>query len=435
MIKDGTLVPYFPLKIEQQGDRWQVHNPVDEETYWLNDHGWYLLQLCNGYNTFDEIVQLISNQYRTSLQPCRDGINSILDPLTESGMIWWRKERMRWIRTPPPQSVFWELTWACNHSCLHCVVSGGKKDSRELMTEECKRLADELARLGLKSIAFSGGEPLLREDFFEIAEHVSRLGIATQIATNGTLVDEGVARQLKRLDFNVQITLNGSSPQTHDRFCGMENAYEKAVNGVTFLNRAGVPTTIATVATKANVSDIPDTVDTAIRLGAESFRLIPFIPSGRGKRNRELELEPTVMKELTQYLMARREEGDITITPMEFEHTFSEPPGGAVDPSVQLGCNGATTYCTIGATGEVLPCSYFSGVKAEDVRNKPFGWIWSNSRFLNYFRSLKVADIEGPCQTCRWLSVCRTGCRAANRAYGDLFGSNRHCWVACERSQ
>ncbi len=430
MIEDGRAVPYFPLKVEQEDNRWRVHNTVDQETYWLNDHGQYLLQLCDGYNTFDEIVRLISDQYGISPQACQEDIHAILDPMTEAGMIWWRRERMAWMPTPPPQSAFWELTWACNLRCAHCVVSAGQRDPQELTTEECRRLADELARLGLRAISFSGGEPLLRKDFFDIAEHVSRLGIATQLATNGTLIDDSVARHLKDLDFDAQITLYGSSPQTHDRFAGVQKAYQRAVHGVTCLKRAGVPVTIATVATQANVDEIPDILDTAIRLEAESFRLIPFIPSGRAKQHRELELAPLEMRELTRYVMTRREQGAIDVKPMEFEHTFSAAPEGWVDPNTRVGCDGATTYCTIGATGEVLPCSYFSGVEAESVKDKPFSWIWSNARFLNYFRSLKVSDIEGPCRECQWLGVCRTGCKAANRAHGDLFGSNRHCWIA-----
>ncbi len=201
---------------------------------------------------------------------------------------------------------------------------------------------------------------------------------------------------------------------------------------MTLLKQAGVPVTIASVVTKHNSKDIPEILEMAARLGADSFRLIPFIPCGRGAQNREMEIEPTEMREITAYLRNQRSAGKINILPMEFEHTFSDAPSFWVDPSTRIGCQGAISYCTIGATGEVLPCSFFCGVETESVKEKPFWWIWNHSRFLNYFRDIQISDIEGACRTCKWLSVCRAGCRAANRACGDLFGSNRHCWIACK---
>ncbi len=431
MIKDGASVPYFPLKITRGEDRWEVHNPVEQADYWVNDYGRYLLNLCNGWSTYDEIAQHLCQQYRMSPDSCRQSVDSILEPMTEAGMIWWRRERMRWIPTPPPQSVFWEVTWHCNLRCLHCVVSAGERKAQELTLAECKRLADDLARLGVGSVAFSGGEPLLRQDFFQIAEYVTQLGMSPQIATNGILIDQAIASQLKRLNFSVQVTINGSNPQIHDKFCGVKHAFVRAIQAITLLKQTGVEVTLATVATKMNVADMSNIVELADGLGVDAFRLIPFIPTGRGQRNRALELTPAEMREVTRSLLQVKQSGKISVVPLEFEHTFSATPGGAVDPSEQIGCDGARSYCTIGATGEVLPCSYFSGVEADSIRDKPLAWIWQHSRFLNYFRSLRVADIEGACRECNWLAVCRTGCKAANRAVGDLFGSNVHCWVAC----
>ena len=429
--RDGKSVPYFPLKINQCGTEWKVANPVDLETFWLNDYGHYLLKLCDGYKTYDEITQLISEQYDISLEACKKSIDSILNPMTRADLVWWRQERMRWIPTPPPQSIFWELTWDCNLKCLHCVVSAGKKASGELTLNECRRLADELASLGVKVVAFSGGEPMLRKDFFEIAEYVTKLGIVSQVATTGTLIGEAAARRLKSLNCTVQITLYGASPELHDRFCNTPNAFSKSVRAVTLLKQAGVSVTVATVATKYNSYDIPEILEMAARLGADAFRLIPFIPSGRGIQYREMELEPAEMRKITTFLRTQRGTGKINVLPMEFEHTFAASPKGLVDSKTRIGCDGAIGYCTIGATGEVLPCSFFSGVEVESVKEKPFWWIWTHSRFLNYFRDIQIADIKGACRTCQWLSVCRAGCRAANRAHGDLFGTNRHCWVAC----
>ena len=244
------------------------------------------------------------------------------------------------------------------------------KASEELTFAECKQLANELASLGIRAVAFSGGEPMIRKDFFDIVEYVTRLGISSQVATTGTLIDEAAARNLKRLRCDVQITLYGSNQELHDQFCNTPRAFLRSLNAVKLLKQAGVPITIATVATKFNVKDIPEILNLASELGVENFRLIPFIPSGRGAQNRELELEPIEMRKVTSYLRTKRNGSTITILPMEFEHTFSASQEGWVEPNTRIGCDGAIGYCTIGATGEVLPCSFFSGVATESVKEK-----------------------------------------------------------------
>ena len=129
-MRDGMSVPYFPLKVKELGAEWYVSNSIEQETYKLNDHGHYLLQQCNGSNTYDEIAKHISNQYRLCIDTCKEQMDNILNPMTQAGMLWWRKVPMKWNHTPPPQSIFWELTWGCNLKCIHCVVSAGSKSIR-----------------------------------------------------------------------------------------------------------------------------------------------------------------------------------------------------------------------------------------------------------------------------------------------------------------
>ncbi len=431
MIKDGCSVPYFPLKLAPAGDGWEACNPVEETIYSLNAYARYLLTLCDGYNTYAEVVECISGQYGLEPEACSRRVAAVLDPLTEAGMVWWKQDRVRQISVPPPQSVFWELTWRCNLRCVHCVVSAGERDGREPTTQELKGIAWQLARSGVQSVAFSGGEPLYRPDFFEIAEHVAALGMSAQIATNGQLVDAEAAARLRRLNISAQITLNGASAGVHDAFTGVRGSWDKSVRAIRLLVQAGVPITVATVATKISAPDVLAIVDQAAALGVTSYRLIPFVPGGRGQQHRELELSPKEMRELTVMLREVRSSGRLQIMPLEFEQTLEPPFDVVCDPHEHIGCDGAVGYCTIGTTGEVLPCSFFTHVAADSLRHRPFRWIWANSRFLNYFRSLSVSDLDGECRSCSRLSLCRGGCRATNGSIGALFGSNAHCWLAC----
>jgi radical SAM protein with 4Fe4S-binding SPASM domain len=432
---DGRPVPYFPLKLAAlygADGEWEAFNPVEGAAYRFNPAAAYLLRLCDGCHTEDDVVAAIAEAYVLDPATARSRAVAVLRPLTEAGMVWWRPQIVEAKPLPPPVSVFWELTWRCNLRCIHCVVSAGdrEEDGDEPTTTQLKGIAWQLARAGVRSVTYSGGEPLSRPDFFAIADHVAALGLSAQIATNGLLVTEEVARRLAQLRIETQITLNASTAASHDAFTGVRGSWEKSVRAIKLLLAAGVQVTVATIATTRSVPDVPAIVDLAAGLGAPVYRLIPFVPGGRGRSHRELELSPMQMRELTLQLRDIRSQGRIGVLPLEFEETLDPAPPYPCAADTRIGCDGAVGYCTIGATGEVLPCSFFSGVAADSLRDRPFEWIWRNSRFLNYFRSLNVSDLEGVCVSCDHLAACRGGCRATNRNLGAMFAANAHCWLA-----
>ena len=429
---DGRNIPYFPLKLAAAGNSWESYNPVEDVVYAFNAPAKHLLSLCNGQNTFDEIVALISSEYGLIPVDCRDKVTGVLALLADAGMVWWRDQCVKPMQLPPPQSVFWELTWRCTLRCIHCVVSGGERGGDEPTTRELKGIAWQLALAGVKSVTYSGGEPLLRPDFFEIAEHVSSLGMSAQLATSGWSADEDVAEHLERLGISVQITINSANPVVHDAFTRKQGSWKRSMRAIQLLVAAGVSVTVATIATTQSASEVPAIVDLIAAMGVPVYRLIPFVPGGRGRQHRDLELPPEAMRDLTLLLRQVRKSGQIHILPLEFEETLDPRPLYACGSSTHIGCSGAIGYCTIGTSGEVLPCSFFSGVQADNIRERPFKWIWTNSRFLNYFRSLTVGDLDGKCATCGFLAVCRGGCRATNYSLGNLFGSNAHCWAISE---
>jgi radical SAM protein with 4Fe4S-binding SPASM domain len=189
-----------------------------------------------------------------------------------------------------------------------------------------------------------------------------------------------------------------------------------------------VPVTIGTTVTALNLHEVPSLCDLAQRLGAVMYRIIPFIPFGRGGGSRQMEISPLTMRRLTEFLRQRRQQSDIAIAEMEFECTFDSPPLKTADPQTPIGCGGARSYFTILETGEVLPCHFFAGVAAENMLEHSLAWIWQHCRFLNYFRSLGIADLTGACVTCDWLPQCLGSCRAANFSHGHLLRGNVHCW-------
>jgi len=425
--------PFFPFKLANgsNGDC-TVQSPDDKLEIKLNKSAVRVLELCNGSLSFDEIVAILAGKYKTSIPQAYESTDKFIKKLKTDHLIWSRKEKMRWFSPPAPQSIFWEVTSECNLRCLHCVVAAGDRLERELTTEQGFALIQEWAAMGVSDITFSGGEPLMRKDLFQLARMAVEQNIGVQLATNGTLLAPDIVGQLKDLNITPQVSLDGSNREIYAKFRGGKKSFDEAVRGIKLLVDADIDVTIGTVLSKHNIDDIDNMLELVEQLGVKYFRLIPFIPSGRGKKHRYLEPHPKEVKEITQLLAAKRAELPFEIIPMEFELTFSPPAEHVVDKARPNECGGAIHYCTVTPSGEVLPCHFFDSVKADNVHEMPFASIWEQSRFLNYFRSIRVGDIGGYCRQCQWLSDCRGGCRAANFSIGEVFNQNCHCWIATE---
>lgn len=429
--------PFFPLKILDSGDELIVHNPVDRKEYVLNADAQSLLRLCDGSQSLEEIVRRIEGETGIGAGTVRATTEDVLDRFTEMGLVWWRghgRERAGAYSVPLPQHIFWDITHECNLRCAHCVVSAGEKIKEELNTIECKRLIDDLSTSGITMVTFSGGEPLIRHDFFDIASHAYKRGMSLAMATNGTLIDREAAQNIDHLKIDTQVSLDGSTAEIHDRFRGRKGAFKAALQGIEQLREAGVTFTIASVFSKMNKDDFGNLLDLSVALGAQSFRLIPFIPFGRGKNSQELEPSPQEFRTVTEYLRGRRSGSKIHITEMEFEFTFEPRASYRMLPAAEqhFYCNGGLQDVSITANGEVLPCSFFVGSNTLSVRDYSFSWIWQNSPILNYLRDIRALDIQGVCHQCQWFNQCRGGCPAANFAHGKMMQPNIHCWVAEE---
>jgi len=425
---EGHLRPYFPLRVVK-GEGYSVFNPVDNQDYRINLSGYRILELCDGNRTMEEIARDLAGPLRLDAGDALAYVEEFLAEMTALGMLCRRREAIP-PPTPwaPPQTVFWDVTSACNLRCVHCYGTSETPAPGELSTSEALRVIEEMVACGVEAISFSGGEPLLRKDFIELAAHAGRQGFkSVGVATNGTLIDERMARRLQSTGIDVQVSIDGDSAEIHDAQRGVPGAFAKALAGIGALREAGCPVSVCTSVTRLNVERIPAIIELMERLGVNRFRVQGLVSTGRGLDNREnLGLEPQRMRELVAYL----EERNIRISSYNF--TLKPPPAGPVDFCGTGACSAGASICSITSEGRVVPCTYFWGMHGDDLRAHSFGWIWENSRLLNYFRSIRLDDVKGICRECAWLSVCHGGCKAENFAAGDLFASNRTCWVAEE---
>jgi len=340
--------------------------------------------------------------------------------------------------------VAWEVTRSCNLACGHCRASalhGPYPD--ELPTARCLGLLDEIANLGKPVIILTGGEPLLREDIYEIAAYGDRKGLRMVLATNGTLVDEAVAgRMLKAGIRRVSVSLDGPDAAAHDAFRGAPGAFAGALAGIEAMRRTGMEFQINTTITRANLAQIREIHDLVHCLGAAAHHIFLLVPTGRGREMAAQALDPLEYEETLNWFY---EEGlscaiqlKATCAP-HYHRVFRQRRKGAGGVPAERteahregnplhamtrGCLGGSAFCFVSHTGQVQPCGYLE-LDCGRVTEKGFAEIWDGSEIFQDLRDL--SRYKGKCGRCEFLRVCG-GCRArAYEATGDYLAEEPLC--------
>ncbi len=186
---------------------------------------------------------------------------------------------------PSLRMVAWEVTRSCNLNCVHCrAAAEAGPYPGELDTKESLRLIDQIASFSKPVIILTGGEPLLREDIFDLALYGTSRGLRMVIAPNGTLIKKETARRLKESGIQrVSISLDGATAESHDRFRRVAGAFAGALRGIDCLKEAGLEFQINTTVTQRNISELPAIMEFAIQLGAVAHHIFLLVPTGRGR--------------------------------------------------------------------------------------------------------------------------------------------------------
>ncbi|HVV18610.1 MAG TPA: mycofactocin radical SAM maturase, partial [Pseudonocardiaceae bacterium] len=217
-----------------------------------------------------------------------------------------------------PICLTWELTYACNLSCVHCLSSSGRRDPRELSTAECKAVIDELERMQVFYVNIGGGEPTVRSDFWELVDYATAHHVGVKFSTNGVKITPDVARRLAASDYvDVQISLDGATEAVNDAVRG-PGSYATALRAMRNLSAAGFRGfKISVVVTRQNVGQLDEFKAIADSFGAQ-LRITRLRPSGRGADVWD-ELHPTAaqQRDLYEWLVAH---GENVLTGDSFFH-------------------------------------------------------------------------------------------------------------------
>src|SRR5260370_775 len=249
-----------------------------------------------------------------------------------------------------PICLTWELTYACNLACVHCLSSSGRRDRRELSTAECQAVIDTLERMQVFYVNIGGGEPTVRPDFWELVDYATAHHVGVKFSTNGIKIDPEAARRLAASDYvDVQISLDGATPEVNDPVRA-PGAHATAVRAMRHLAEAGFRGfKISVVVTGQNVGQLDDFKTIADRFGAQ-LRLTRLRPSGRGADVWD-ELHPTAaqQRQLYDWLAAR---GEQALTGDSFFHLAAY---GEALPGLNL-CRARRVVCLIDPVGGVYAC-------------------------------------------------------------------------------
>lgn len=309
----------------------------------------------------------------------------------------------------------WNITNKCNMYCEHCYRDAGEKNNGELTTEEGKALIREIAKAGFKIMIFSGGEPLVREDIFELIAYANELNLRPVIGTNGTLITKEVAVKLKECGLKaVGISLDSLDGNKHNKFRRYKNAWRDALHGMKNCRDIGLPFQIHTTVMDWNKDEVTDIIDFTDAMGGVAHYPFFLVPTGRGKDIADESLGKEEYEELLKIIMSKQKEVNIEIKPTCAPQFVRIAKELGVETRFSKGCLAGTSYCIISPKGDVQPCAYLNKV-AGNVREIPFSDIWKNSKIFNELRTLNYG---GSCGNCKYKNSCG-GCRARAAYYSD----------------
>lgn len=336
-----------------------------------------------------------------------------------------------------PRLVVLELTRRCSLRCVHCRASAGGSDLYdELDTEEWRRLLKDIASFSKPIIILSGGEPLLREDVFDIITYGREAGLTMSLSTCGITLTEKTAAKLKESGIGrVSVSIDGKDAAAHDFIRQQKGAHDAALRAIDTLKRYGIAFQINTTVTKYNFKHLNEILELAIDLGAASFHPFFLVPVGRARDLKDFQLNACEYEWSLEKLHELTLGSPIHCRPICAPHYFriysgaegalkGNPQGNGGLDAMTAGCLGGKSFAFVSSSGKVQICGFLK-VECGDLKQDDFSKIWRSSTVFNNLRNF--SRYKGKCNICEYIDLCG-GCRArAYEATGDYLEEEPEC--------
>jgi radical SAM protein with 4Fe4S-binding SPASM domain len=337
-----------------------------------------------------------------------------------------------------PGHPAWEVTGACNLKCIHCHAVSDQAGKDELSTDEAKKLIDGMAAISeFRTLIYTGGEPLVRPDIFELLRHSQKAGLANIIATNGTLIDEEMAFKLK--DHGVvcnAISMDAANPDVHDMVRNKPGCFHLTLRAMEATKKAGILLQINTTAMEYNIPHLPELIDFADASGAGIMLMYQLVAVGRGEKIEKATLKKSANRYLSEMIAEKQRNAKTIIEPVagpQYWPYLLEKKGIKDGRKLQLagkvfhGCAAGRGFVYIKANGNVWPCPFVE-VNAGNVRDQSFERIYRDAPVFQNLRQREKL-LKGLCGECNYKTVCG-GCRGRAHAYsGDYLAEDPRCFI------
>jgi len=348
--------------------------------------------------------------------------------------------------TPACKLIAWEVTRSCNLACKHCRAEAHEEPyPGELSTEEAKALIDTFPEVGNPIIIFTGGDPMMRKDVYELVAYATDKGLRCVMSPNGTLITPETAKQMKESGVQrCSISIDGPSAAFHDKFRGVLGAFDQSMRGIQYLKDAGIEFQVNTTVTRENLPYFKDIFNLCEAIGAVAWHIFLLVPTGRAaqmgaevitaeeyeevlnwfydfRKTTNMHLKATCAPHYYRIMRQRAKKEGIPVTPENF----------GMDAFTR-GCLGGTGFCFISHVGQVQPCGYLE-LDCGNIKKTPFPEIWRTSEQFRQFRTKE--EYDGKCGVCEYHNVCG-GCRARGYSMsGDHMAEEPLCSYTPRKAQ
>ena len=453
-LKDRFPARYSFITVRREKGGGLLYNPYLYRERWIDEYGFFIIASMNGRLSFQNIIQSLAREYHLDLYEAEKIAHATVKDLEKYYAINWKPGPVTGSIQPEvtlgpttrpdgfsaPLSVIWDVTYRCNLICRHCLIEK-TASVREMDTDEAFKVIDELKKMKVFTIIFSGGEPLIRDDLFTLIKYAADRHMGVYLNSNGLLLTAKNLETLSDLGVScLQISLDGLE-KTHDTFRGKKGAFKKTCDAFKRASAAGFYTIMSTTLTLQNMDEIPCLMEKAVSFHASSFKINGFVPAGRGKANAgDIAIPRERYQEFTRTMLGLKEEYkdilDIQIDalyPWLLQSKTSSVHivrGYRASPLIR--CSAGHSNLVVAPDGTVFACPYLTAFPLGNILKTPLYAIWNNQNtILSRFRNMHQDNLSGACKTCSYIpESCNGGCRAlAYQVMGDLYAEDPSCWM------
>ncbi len=348
--------------------------------------------------------------------------------------------------------VVYNCLRSCNLRCIHCYAHATAEENEDILsTEEAKGMIDSCADFGCPVMLFSGGEPLLRKDLFELIHYATEKGMRTTLSTNGTLITRELAKELATCKMGyVGISLDGME-ETHDKFRRVKGSWKKAIEGIEKCKVEGLRTGLRITLTKHNYREVPGIFDLTVEAEIPRICFYHLVYTGRGSDLIEADLDPEQTRETIDVIIEKTleiHERGIEMEVLTVDNHVDGPylwlwarknrPELADRIYAMICANRAKStgqgISCISWNGDILPDQFWRDKVLGNIRNNSFEQIWMDRKNEFLFNLRRREElVTGKCGRCRFLETCRGGFRArAEAKFNDIWAEDPACYLTEE---